>query len=237
MQPPEPHRFPVALERYEQFISRHPRLGLVATLSGVFLTAVGLAGVPEDLENWSIAFQAIDSNLGRWLFLVIGLSVIGVAVMVTLTRRSQAPVAAPEHQPPVPQQASRGDNEFGRRDDRGELAQRCHMLAASIERWVAAFNSGHSQRAEKYTEEGLKADPSIDPAEARRTAYTHDEKQWELDYRLKYQDEAVKLFREAWEMGEVAKEHERLAAAPLAIEFEKVPRLFNAIADRLYGEG
>lgn len=145
--------------------------------------------------------------------------------------QERAPAAPPPLDRPVPSDAS---GEFGRRDDRGELAKRCHMLAGSIERWVAAFNSGHSQRAEEYVKEWLEADPGTDPAEARRKAYTRDEKHWEFDYRLKYQSEATKLFRGAWELGEVAKEHERLATAPLAIQFEEVPRLFNEIADRLY---
>lgn len=225
------HRFPVGLERYEQFIARHPRLGLVAAL----LTVVGLAGVPDDLQNWSVALQAIGSELGRWLLVIVG-GLLIAAVLLVRGRNQPVPAAAPEQQPPLPQQPSREDNKFGRRDDKGELAQRCHMLAASIERWVSAFNRGHSQRAEKYVEEWLEADPATDPAEARRKAYTHDEKQWELDYRLKYQREALKLFRKAWEMGVVAKEHERLATAPLASEFGDVPSLFNTIADRLLDE-
>lgn len=137
-----------------------------------------------------------------------------------------------------PAQRSTDDSgEFGRRDDRGELAQRCHMLAGSVERWVESFKQGHSERAEKFVAEWLEADPATDPAEARRKALTRDEKNWEFDYRLKYQSEAAKRFREAWELGEVAKEHEQLATAPLAIQFEEVPKLFNTIADRLYGDG
>lgn len=51
---------------------------------------------------------------------------------------------------------------------------------------------------------------------------------------LKYEDQAGKPFREAWELHAVAKEHERLAIQPLTIEFERVPGLFNLIAERLY---
>ncbi len=126
--------------------------------------------------------------------------------------------------------------EFSSRNDGGELAQRCHMLAGSVERWVESFNRGHSERAERMVEEWLAADPATDPGEARRTAYTRDEKNWEADYRLKYAAEAKKLFDKAYEMGEIAKEHERLATKPLAIEFESVPKLFNEIAESLYGQ-
>jgi hypothetical protein len=35
-------------------------------------------------------------------------------------------------------------------------------------------------------------------------------------------------------MGEIAKEHEQLATRPLAIQFEKVPALFNEIAESIY---
>jgi hypothetical protein len=135
-----------------------------------------------------------------------------------------------------PAQTASDNGEFGRRDDRGELAQRCHMLAGSVERWVESFRQGHSERAEKFVAEWLEAEPATDPAEARRKALTRDEKNWEADYRLKYQSEAAKRFEEAWELGEVAKEHEQLATAPLAIQFEEVPKLFNTIADRLYGD-
>ena len=134
--------------------------------------------------------------------------------------------------PPAP-----GLGEFGRRDDRGELAQRCHMLAGSVERWVESFKNGHSQRAEKLVDEWLAADAETDPAEARLKAYTRDEKTWETDYRLKYEREAREVFRRAWEMHEVAKEHEQLATAPVAIQFEEVSKLFNTIAERLYSDG
>lgn len=125
-------------------------------------------------------------------------------------------------------------SQFGRRDDRGELAKRCHLLAGSMEQWVEAFRDRRSERVEKLVEEWLEADTEIDPAEARRKAYTHDEKTWETDYRLKYGEEARAVFRDAWELHEVAEEHEQLAVAPLAGEFEEVPKLFNTVADRLY---
>jgi uncharacterized protein YeaO (DUF488 family) len=128
------------------------------------------------------------------------------------------------------------NREFGRRDDFGELAQRCHMLAGRVERWVEGFNRGHSERAERMVEEWLAADPATDPAEARRKAYAHDEKNWETDYRLKYEAEAKQLFTEAWELGEIAKEHEQLAVRPLAIQFEEVSKLFDEIAESLYAE-
>lgn len=145
----------------------------------------------------------------------------------------RAPGAPPKA---APDRGADGTHEFGRRDDQGDLAQRCHMLSGSVERWVESFNRGHTERAERMVQEWMEADPATDEAEARRRAYTRDEKNWEADYRLKYEIEAKKLFDEAHEMGEIAKEHERLAIAPLAIEFEAVPRLFNEIAARLYGE-
>ena len=108
------------------------------------------------------------------------------------------------------------------------------MLAGSVERWVESFSGGRSERVETLVREMLEADAELDPAEARRKARTRDEKTWELDYRLKYGEEARIVFQEAWELHEVAKEHEQLAVAPLAVEFEEVPKLFNEIADRLY---
>ena len=146
----------------------------------------------------------------------------------------RAPGAPPKDEASVPPEPL--DRQFRRRDDGGEVAQRCHMLAGSVERWVESFNRGHSERAERMVEEWLAADPTTDPGEARRTAYTRDEKNWEADYRLKYAAEAKKLFDKAYEMGEIAKEHERLATKPLAIEFESVPKLFNEIAESLYGQ-
>lgn len=123
---------------------------------------------------------------------------------------------------------------FGRRDDPGDLAKRCQMLAGSVARWVGSFNSGHSERAERIVREWLEADPTTDETEARRKAYSRDEKSWERDYRLKFGAEAKKLFEEAWEMHEIARELEQLATRPLAVQFEEVPKLFSEIAESLY---
>jgi hypothetical protein len=59
--------------------------------------------------------------------------------------------------------AQASTSEFARRDDRGELAQRCHMLAGSVERWVEAFKKGHSERAEEYVKEWLEAESGHRP--------------------------------------------------------------------------
>jgi hypothetical protein len=123
------------------------------------------------------------------------------------------------------------DRQYSRRNDGGELAQRCHMLAGSVERWVERYRRNQPETVEKMVDEGLAADPELDPAEARRRAYDLYDRNWEADYRLKYEAEAKKLFAQAYEMGEIAKEHERLVLAPLAAEFEQVPQLFNEIAD------
>lgn len=349
-------------------MARHPHAKLGARVSGGFLAVVGAAGLPSDLENWGAAFQAIGSNLGRWILVIVG---IGVVIAVTVLQRvsvrrasdSSGPlqeeaeravfvavegeiavaheeavelhrllldewpyitpkgqdleqaildwrlkttdfitaVLGPAHRAafrtasagksnapdrleaegkflgdlalsltPDSIRADEGDvleartkrrksqaanflehehyrapgappaeteevpREFGRRDDAGDLAKRCHMFAGSVERWAEGFKRSHSERAERMVEECLAADPATDPAEARRRAYTRDEKNWEADYRLKYEAEAKKLFDEAYAMGQIAKEHEQLAIAPLAIQFEAVPRLFNEIAARLY---
>ncbi len=71
------------MERYEEFKARHPRARLGAGVIGGSLAVVGLAGLPDDLKNWGAAFQAIDSDLGRWLLVFIGLAVIAA---VTVTR-------------------------------------------------------------------------------------------------------------------------------------------------------
>lgn len=127
--------------------------------------------------------------------------------------------------------------QFLRRDDAAELAQRCHMLAGSIERWAQNFKDATSSTVEKMVEELVEIEPSIERAEARRKAYNRNEKNWELEYALRYGEEAKKLFTEAWEKDQIAKEHEQLATRPLAIQFEEVPKLFNTIAERLYGDG
>ncbi len=122
---------------------------------------------------------------------------------------------------------------FSRRDDGAELAQRCHMLAGSVEKWTQRFKSEESETAERIVDEWVKAEPSVDPAEARRKAYSRNQKNWELDYALRYGEEAKDLFTKAWEMGEISKEHEQLATRPLAIQFDEVPPLFNEIAESL----
>jgi hypothetical protein len=124
--------------------------------------------------------------------------------------------------------------EFRPRDDAGELAQRCHMLAGGVERWVERSKSKESETVERMVDEWAEAEPSVVRAEARRNAYTRNEKNWAADYALRFGPEARRIFAEAYEMGEIAKEHERLATRPLATEFEQVPRLFNEIAERLY---
>jgi hypothetical protein len=86
------------LERYEQFLGRHPRIALGAALSGSLFTFVGLAGVPSDLENWSAAFQAIGSELGRWLLVVVGLGVIAAVAISKRTLVQGHPPRAPAGQ-------------------------------------------------------------------------------------------------------------------------------------------
>lgn len=128
-----------------------------------------------------------------------------------------------------------GTREFARRDDAAEVAQRCHMLAASIERWVESFKRHESATVERMTDEWVELDPSLDRAEARRRAYTRNEKNWETEYVIKYRAEAKALFVKAYELGEIAKEHEDVALKPLASQFDEVPKLFNEIADSIYG--
>lgn len=108
------------------------------------------------------------------------------------------------------------------------------MLAGSVEQWGQRFKGQESETAERMVNEWVKAEPSVDRAEGRRRAYTRNEKNWEADYALRFGPEAQMLFDQAYELGEIAKEHERLATRPLAIEFEQVPRLFNEIAESLY---
>ncbi len=140
--------------------------------------------------------------------------------------------------PPAPATAAppASNHDHPRRDDRGELAQKCHMLAGSIERWVQSYERQQAATVEKMVEEGLEAESDLDPAEARRRAYDLYERNWQTEYAIKYRPEAKKLFDEAWEMHVIAKSLERLAVQPVPIEFGKVPKLFNDIADRLYGE-
>ena len=108
------------------------------------------------------------------------------------------------------------------------------MLAGSIERWVARFQRQESETVERMSDEVLKVEPELDRAEVRRRMQTRYEKNWELEYRIKYKTETKALFDKAYEMGEIAKEHEQLATRPLAIQFNEVPALFNEIAESLY---
>jgi len=148
---------------------------------------------------------------------------------------SRAPGAPPKVAAPATRESTTR-REFARRDDRGDLAKRCHMFAASVERWVQAFERGRSEATGRMAQEALDANPDLDPAEARRWAAERYEKNWEADYRLKYDVDARDLFVEAWELHEVAKELEDLAVEPFASEFAKVPQLFNEIAESLYAE-
>jgi hypothetical protein len=204
----------------DQWTTHSPRLRLPGPNQEVVSTAYELAGRFNDemLAGETTIAAANEPDLA-------GL------------RRAFEDAAAAVGLPPAPNpNPPTGLGEFGRRDDKGDLAKRCQALAGSVERWVEGFDRGHSERAERMVAEWLEADSTTDPAEARRKAYTRDEKNWEVDYRLKYEIEARKLFDEAFEMGEVAREHEQLAIAPLAIQFEAVPSLFNEIAARLYGQ-
>jgi hypothetical protein len=138
--------------------------------------------------------------------------------------------------PPAPATAAPPASDHPRRDDRGELAQKCHMLAGSIERWVESYKRQQPATVEKMVEEWLAADSTVDEAEARRKAYDRYDKNWRTGYAIKYRPEAKKLFDDAWEMHEIAKSLERLAVQPVPTEFEEVPKLFNDIAARLYGD-
>lgn len=132
-----------------------------------------------------------------------------------------------------------------RRDDSKEpqggfplptLAERCHVLAGSIERWVQAYEREQGTRVEKMVEEILEVDPTIDPAEARRNAYSRYDKNWQADYAIKFRTEAKVLFNRANELHEIEAKDERRALRPLAIEFSSVPNLFNKIADSIYSK-
>lgn len=127
------------------------------------------------------------------------------------------------------------EREFSRRDDRIDLAQRCHMLAGSIERWVKGYEREQTETVEKWVEECLAADADLDPAETRRKAYNRYDKTWEFKYAIKYSTEAKELFSQAYEMHEIAKGYEQLAVRPLATEFARAPKLFGEIADSLLG--
>jgi hypothetical protein len=133
----------------------------------------------------------------------------------------------------TPQRKDTG-RQFGRRNDLVDLAKECHQLAGQIERWAKNFKDQESATAEKMMQEMVGAEPTLDPAEARRNAYSLNEKNWELEYALRFGTEARDLFQRAWEAGEIASEHEQLATRPLAIQFEEVPKLFDEIAESLY---
>jgi hypothetical protein len=356
-------------------------------LSGGTITIIGLVGLPNDLESWSAAFQAIGSDLGRWLLVIAGLAAIatfalarfrhqdrpasarretssakahqspgriygGAAVVQSADRkaaeatfvaaeaeislaseeatemakmlRAEWPHITPEGalvevalpdwrekttdfiagvlgpasraafraagsgdntlerlesegrflvdlaQKLSPEEVRAGDAEFlearrkrrdhgaasffsynhsrapgappppdiprrfSRRDDPGDLAKRCHMLAGSLEGWVQSYADKRAEDTATLVNEMLGADPDLDPEEARRKAEARYERRWERGYRHKYGAEAKKLFEEAWAMHEVAKELEQLATRPLSIQFEEVPKLFNEIAESLY---
>ena len=133
----------------------------------------------------------------------------------------------------TPQRKDTG-RQFGRRNDHADLAKECHQLAGRIERWAKNFKDQESPTAEKMMQEMIEAEPTLGPAEARRNAYSLNEKNWELEYALRFGTEARNLFQRAWEAGEIASEHEQLATRPLAIQFEEVPKLFDEIAESLY---
>ncbi len=140
--------------------------------------------------------------------------------------------------PPTPRvgtpQGKNTGRQFARRNDHTDLAKECHQLAGQVERWVKSFKGQESATAEKMAQEIIEADPTLDLRSARRKAYSLNEKNWELEYALRFGTEARDLFQRAWEAGEIASEHEQLATRPLAIQFDEVPKLFNEIAESLY---
>jgi hypothetical protein len=119
------------------------------------------------------------------------------------------------------------------RDDRRELGERC----VAFETKMRVFCEEQEAKQEKviagFAKEIRQADPEVDRLRARKDAESHFERNVELAYALEMRDEALRLFDEAREQGEIAAKVRRFAERPLAFEMGEVVKLFNALAHRL----
>src|SRR5687768_220015 len=55
---------------------RKQRLALIFTIVSAVNFLIGISGIPGDVETWTIwiasALSFIDANVGRWLFMLLG---------------------------------------------------------------------------------------------------------------------------------------------------------------------
>lgn len=119
------------------------------------------------------------------------------------------------------------------RDDRLELGEQCAGFATKMQ----VFNEEQEWRRERaigrFAEEVREADPDISPQQAREDAEAHFERNVEAAYGFEMREEALRLFDEAREKGEIAAKMRRMVERPRAGETGEIPHLFAAIARRL----
>jgi hypothetical protein len=197
--------------------------GLGVTFASTFTSSLGLS-----VHQERIAFAA-----------GIALTLVGIGLFLWDWHRKRAPAKTASHHegPSVAERRKQLDDRlFPRRNDRRELAGRSERLAAAIERWYRR-NEGESGKAvNKLADEISAADPELSTAEARREGEHLFENNLRADYALRFRQEAKEVFDAAYEQGEIAKESERQALAPFAIELDEAPTLFRTIASRLDDE-
>jgi len=72
----------------------------------LIITIIGLGGLPDDLRGWGKFFEIvvpmINHDVGRWLFVIVGLSVLAVATLRRFRHMESAAIQSSAAQP-VPQ--------------------------------------------------------------------------------------------------------------------------------------
>jgi hypothetical protein len=212
-------------------VARHPRAALGAGLSGA-LTIIGLSGLPDDLENWNAAFQAIGSDLGRWLLVGVGVCV-ALALIASRKQQSESPAKKPDGLGPMERREHIDNLLYPPRDDRLELGEQCANFATKMH----VFNEEQEWRRERtisrFAEETREADPDLEPQQARARAEAIFEREVKAAYGFEMREEALRLFDEAREKDAIAAKMRRMVEEPRPAEMSEIPHLFAAMARRL----
>lgn len=63
-------------------------LRIAGTVVGVVLSVIGLASLPDDLTTWAGWLDPLKGERGRWLFVIVGVSIVIAANLLPRLRRS-----------------------------------------------------------------------------------------------------------------------------------------------------
>jgi hypothetical protein len=138
------------MRHYTDFMRKHPRISLGVTALGLITMVIGAAGIPSDLEAWGNAFDAVGSDLGRWILVGVGLAVVLGSLAPRIRFQDPSPRPQPVRRkvrlPPPPRPSS--SSSHGRRYGSGAIRQAMvdaarqkaiqdieHELVTMIEEW------------------------------------------------------------------------------------------------------